>query len=487
MQGGHLQGGHMQGGGQDWLSRWPAGISAAAAAFGAEIWSLDQSEIGGFDYLHAPDAAIAESQALTAGLFGVDRTLFLINGSTVGNLAAVLSTCGDGDMLVMGRASHRSVYGALMLSGARGLYVPPAWHDALDGWFGVDVEAARQLGQEALAQGHRIGAVHVTNPSYFGFAPHLEKWRDLAHGWGVPLIVDEAHGTHLCFDDRLPPSGTQVGADIVIQSPHKTAGSLTQASWLHVSGDRVDTPRLSSILGQIQSSSPSSLLTASLDLAQAQLRSAGPAMVGHAVDLSYRVRAQLQTAFGPDVVVGTEALRPATIAGIDVTKLIISAAPCGVDGYELARRLGEGGAGVPPLRPEFADPARIVCSISWADTDATIDTLLAGLRAVGHQRGSAGSGSSKVEPTDMAWRSPSVALTVREASTRRSEHVSWDDAIGRVSADYLIPYPPGIPAVVPGEQFDASVLTAISTQHRLGARVVGADNPNLTTLRVISD
>jgi arginine decarboxylase len=495
--------GHKQGTGTAWADRWPdPALAEAARAFGREVWALDQSEIGGFDYLHAPEGAIAESQALTAELFGVDRTFFLVNGSTVGNLAAIVATCGDGDLLVMGRASHRSVYGALLLSGARGLYVPPAWHDGLNGWFGVDVTVARELGERALATGQRIGAVHVTNPSYFGFAPDLPAWRALANDWNVPLIVDEAHGTHLRFDSRLPASGTTVGADVVVQSPHKTAGSLTQASWMHVSGSRIDGARVASILGQIQSSSPSSLLTGSLDLAQAQLTIAGAAMIGHAVDLSLAVRSRLHERFsarvvGGGVVIGEEAVRPTRIAAIDVTKLVINAAPFGCDGYGLARALADRRLGEVPVRAEFADIDRIVCSVSWADDELAMNAFVDALAEIDVLAGNLPARPEAARPEaadapgtggsqDRTWRDPEAAMTVREASIASTTAIPWAEASGRISADYLIPYPPGIPAVVPGERFDDAVLASIARQHRLGARVVGVSDPALTTLRVTS-
>jgi arginine decarboxylase len=188
----------------------------ARRVFGDAIIRNDVSEMGGFDYLHAPESSIVTAHARAAKVFGAARTWFLINGSTVGNLATITAVVGDGQGIAMLRASHRSVYGGVVLAGAQPFYVPMLHDAAEDGWF---------VGDDSMLASLKTGDVamlHVTRPNYYGMAVDLHDWVAAAHRLEVPLVVDEAHGSHFAFDDRLPASALSLGADIVIQSTHKT-------------------------------------------------------------------------------------------------------------------------------------------------------------------------------------------------------------------------------------------------------------------------
>ncbi len=464
-------------------------IPVGGDVLGPAVWAADLSELGGFDYLHSAGRELARAQELTAELFGADRSFFLVNGSTVGNIAALVALAGDGDVVVTARASHRSVWAGVMLSGADVAAAPPVWHPALQGWFGASVHDAARLGDEAVAAGRRVAVVHVTNPSYYGLAPDLAAWRVLADRWGAALVVDEAHGTHFAFADGLPPSGLSAGADVVVQSPHKTAGALTQASWLHVrarSGARaVDPARIGHVLGQLQSSSPSALLTASLDMARAQLARSGRADVTGAVGRARELRRRLVAMSGLSVP-GEEALLPGVVAAVDPTKLLVSAAPAGLSGFELDRRLRARG-----VEPEFADDVRVVVSITWADDDDTVERFAAAVASA--VVSAVPEGPAAGGPTDPSmgihsheWAQPERVLSIRAAARRAVVEVPLEQAVGMVSAEYLIPYPPGIPAILPGERIDATVIAALRELRRGGAAVVGPADPTGRVVRAVA-
>ena len=451
----------------------------AHEVLGSAAFAADLSELGGFDYLHSASGGIAESQRSAAALFGAERTHYLINGSTVGNIAALVATTGDdGEALVL-RASHRSMYAGLAMSGATPRYVPPCPSSALDGWFGGDISVAAAI---AADPGHRIQAVHITRPNYYGFCVDVAAWVDLARSLDVPLIVDEAHGTHFVFSDGLPPSALSQGADIAIQSPHKTLSSLTQSSLLHVQGNKVDHARLSTVLAMLQSSSPSALLLASLDLACTQMKFEGRQLWSAVVVLAYDVRAQINAIKGLRCV-GDEILGVGGIIFIDPTKIVVDVTGVNLDGWTAAALLRANSG----LNPEFADARRIVCSLTIADDVFSAAVLIDALNHL------ASGAAKKVAPAPSCLpvfssgtaSTAVMALTPRQAGQQPSTSMEIAQAEGRVSAEFVIPYPPGIPLVVPGEVLDHATLLLARQLKNSGASIVGAADATLSTIRVL--
>ena len=199
--------------------------------FGGDLHPADLVEVNyNVDYLHSPKGALLKSQQLAAAAYGADHTFFLINGSTVGNMAAIMGVAGTQQKIIMPRASHRSVYGAVVLSGAIPIYIEPDYHPDIGFPLAVSVEAIEAL----LKQHSGVVAIHITSPNYYGVLSDTAAIRHLAHTYGVALLVDEAHGSHLGFHADLPDSAVSLRADIIVQSTHKTQGSLTQSAMLHV-------------------------------------------------------------------------------------------------------------------------------------------------------------------------------------------------------------------------------------------------------------
>ena len=439
----------------------------AVAVFGSQLISNDLSEMGGFDYLHAPGSSITVAQQRAAEVFGAARTWFLVNGSTVGNLAAITALLGDGDGIVMLRASHRSVYAGVVFAGAEPRYVPMRHDGNHDGWFVAD-NAKLEAILDSLQPGD-VGALHLTRPNYYGMAVDIDRWVDTARRLDVALIVDEAHGSHFSFDHRLPPSALSLGADISIQSTHKTLGGLTQASMLHVSERGLRwAASIGRALQQLQSSSPSALLTISLDLAADHLRADGTGLVSGAVDLAEQLSVLVPE---PLRVVQAEG------ASLDPTKIVIDVRDLAMTGFDASAWLREHHR----IWIELADQHRIVCSITMGDTDQSVNALLVALTELSTQRG------LRAAETSRDWVLPPRAMSPRRAVQAATEAVSIGTAEGRIAAEYIIPYPPGIPLVVPGEELTAEVLATLGQYRGAGSKVVGTDDPSLASLVVVKN
>jgi arginine/lysine/ornithine decarboxylase len=447
----------------------PAGIEL----LGRAAYAADLSEVGGFDYLHHPQDALADAQARAARVFHADRSWFLVNGATVGNIAAVSAVVTDGDKILVARASHRSVYAALAISGANPVYLPPLRHDPLDGLFGISTSAL----ERALEEDPAIRAVHLTSPNYYGFTIDLEEIAAIVHGRGIPLIVDEAHGTHFVFHPDLPKSALASGADIVVQSPHKTLGSLTQSSLLHAQGDRVSLARLDAMLQMFQSSSPSALLLVSLDVAITEMAEHGRAHLDKTIDLADSIRARLSRAQPGAYAYGDEVLGQAIVA-YDPTKIVIDVARLGLSGLGAARLLKEKWR----INPEFSDMRRMVFLLTSADTEQSADLLVEAITSLG---ASAEGTVARALVSRWPQHIPTLSVTPREGISREGHAYSMREALGRVSAEMIIPYPPGIPLIVAGEVVDEAVLAAVDQLRADGCRIVGPADASGATLRCI--
>lgn len=450
-------------------------IPALRAYWGGDVYSADLVEIGGHvDYLHAPKNALLEAQQLAAQAYGADQTFFLINGSTVGNLAAIMAATRDGQKLIMPRASHRSVYGGLVLSGAVPVYIPSAHHP--QGGFALppaldDVRTLLQKHPDAAA-------VQLTAPNYYGFVCDVGGTAALAQQAHLPLLVDEAHGAHFAFHPALPKSAVHLGADIVVQSLHKTAGALTQAAVLHCKHGLINITHLAQILTLLQSSSPSALLTASLDAARQQMAAQGRALLEQVLTLAYTLRAEIRAIDGLWVY-GEELVQAHDIFAFDPTKLVIRVSHLGLSGTEAAHWL----RAQHWIEVEFADPQNIVCSLTIADTPARAQKLLEALRALAaaHTSQSENQTSEKINTPPL----PEMALPPRQAYFAPAKQIRLSEAAGAVCAENIIPYPPGIPLLVPGEIITQEMIDYIGYVTAKGVSLVGPEDLTGTFVRVL--
>ncbi len=443
---------------------------------GALIFEADLNEISpGIDYLHAAKGALLEAQRLQAEAVGASRSYFLINGSTVGNQASMLAAVHDGQTVIVPRAAHRSVYGGLILSGANPVYVPPVYHPQVEFPLAVAVDTVREL----LRKHADAKAVQITSPNYYGYLSDVGGLARLAHEHGIPLLVDEAHGAHLPYHPDLPSSAIQVGADLVVQSAHKTLGALTQAALMHLNGSLIDPAHLQHILALMQSSSPSSLLIGSLDAARQQMALNGRELLTNAIQLSKYAREGIRT-IGSLWCYGDELIGEYGIFAHDPTKLVIRVSDTGMNGQTFAAHLAQ----EHNIFGEFVDPKHIICSITIADDQQRVDYLLNALRTVAAK--GTQMAAKAAAPTLVAPELPQMVINPRQANFAATRTVPFSKAIGEVCAEQIMPYPPGIPMLLPGEQIDVNMVDYLRYVKGQGVSIVGPEDTSLETVRVIA-
>ncbi|MGQ0601462.1 MAG: aminotransferase class I/II-fold pyridoxal phosphate-dependent enzyme [Anaerolineales bacterium] len=452
----------------------PTLLPEIAELFGAGVFTGDLNEIiPDLDNLHAPTGSFLRAQSLAAAAVGAERTFFLVNGSTAGNQAMLMAAARDGDTVIVPRAAHRSTYAGLILSGAKPIYAPPQVHPQVGFPLGIKVEAVAQC----FAHHPEAVALHITSPNYYGYTSDVATLTELAHARDAAVLVDEAHGAHFPFHPALPPSAVSVGADLVVQSAHKTLGALTQAAWLHLTGDRLPASRVQHVLSLLKSSSPSVLLTSSLDAARRQMSLHGERLLTDAIERAQRARATIREIPGLWCY-GAELVGAHGIAGHDPTKLVIRVSDAGWTGTGFAEQLWARFT----LSVEFADPRHIIASISIADDDAKIDKLLACLRAIVE----AGHALADDAPRMLTWPGmPPLIMSPRQATFARSCAVPLAGSVGRVCAEPVIPYPPGVPILMPGELIERELVEYVRELLALRIQIVGPEDRAVQTLRVV--
>ena len=263
------------------------GIDKRLSSFtGRNMYKLDVTVFPEVDSLHDPVGPIKKAQALMAEAYGVKYSQFLVNGSSVGNIAMLMSACQPGDSVILSRNAHKSTLSGVIMSGVWPIWIQPKVDQHLDIIFDSD---AAQI-QQALHQFPEAKAVMVTSPTYHGVTTDLKKIADICHANGKMLLVDEAHGAHLKFHKDLPVSAVEAGADMCVQSTHKILSALSQGSVLHVNSDMVDITRVRKILSILQTTSPNYLIMASLDVARRQAFFHGEKIFSRLIRLSEQAR-----------------------------------------------------------------------------------------------------------------------------------------------------------------------------------------------------
>jgi arginine decarboxylase len=419
--------------------------------------------------------AFQQAQLLAAQAWGASRTWFLVNGASQGNHATCMALAHDGNAVVVQRNVHSSVIDGLVLSGMRPTFVAPE----LD----ADLGIAHGLTPESLAAGldqtPDAVAAMVVSPTYFGACADLPALAAVAHERGVPLVVDEAWGAHLHFHPALPADALAGGADLVTSSTHKIVGSLTQAAMLHLGeGGRIDPAVVDRCVSLVETTSPSGLLSGSLDAARRQAFVHGGELLGETLEAVAATRAAIERIPGLAVLDESLVGRPG-IAGWDPLRLAIDVRGTGSTGYRLAKAAFYNSGVDLELYSE-----NVVVAIFGLGEPARPagEHLAAGLRhAVETLEAETGPRDEKLAPPPL-WGE--LVMTPREAFLGPQEVIPFDAAAGRVAAEGLAAYPPGIPNVLPGERLTAETLDYMRESVAHGGYVRGGSDRELKTLRV---
>ena len=444
----------------------------------SEIEKLDLTEIPGLDNLHAPTGVIKEAQELAAKAFGAVESFFLVNGSTVGLHAAIAAVCGRGQRMITGRDSHRAVINGMQMCGVSPFYILPEYSETFD----IHTGFSPQTVEKALCDAPDAAGVLITRPNYYGVCSNLQEIAGIVHKYNKILIVDEAHGPHLAFNSRLPASALESGADLCIQSAHKTLPALTQGAYLHVGSDRVDRERISYFLDIYQTTSPSYIIMAFLDIARELIQR----YVRQRLDSLLDVIEACSNEFS---LKGIELMNRDMVPGFDhdPTRITANVSGAGITGYAAEKLLRE----KYNIQVEMSDLNNIVCIATVADDRRSLECLfsamskLAGLAKQGVGRPDAGIGMENcLNPSDVAMSDvrpadyrrltlPDLLMEPQEILESKAERVPLSHAGGRISRRIISPYPPGIAILCPGESFNSDIISYLMNIIHAGGIVHG--------------
>lgn len=434
-------------------------------------YQIDITEIEGFDDLHHADGIIKEAQERAAQLYNADETLFLINGSTAGILSGIMGCTQKGDKILIARNCHKSAFQAVFLNELRPVYLYPKFYNELELNGPIEVQDVIH----ALEQEQDIRAIMITSPTYDGVVSDVAGIARAAHSKGIPLIVDEAHGAHFGFHPYFPENSNTLGADVVIHSLHKTLPALTQTALLHMNGTLANRRRIRQYLHMFQTSSPSYILMASIDVCMDMLSTRGQEWFEKYVDILKDTRRQL---------CGLQNLRfvepgECGLSIYDKSKIVIS-----VKGTDwCSRQLYKSLLREYHLQMEMAAGSYVLAMTSVGDTEEGFKRLIKALKEIDKQ---VGKRSDVKEQIDFSLPRLRQIYTCAQISHRVNagnyeidecglKRVSLDgnDGVGYISTEYAYIYPPGIPIIVPGEEITEEVIMLLQKYTSMGFSIEG--------------
>ncbi len=444
--------------------------------FREHLADVDLNNLPDTATLHCPDGPILEAEALIADAWGVGQSFILVQGSTTGNIAVALSALRPDEPVLVARNAHKSVLAGLVQVGARPIWLEPRWDDEFGVAHGVDADVAEHAFDESGAK-----ALWVLHPTYYGTTGDITALAALCRRHEAKLLVDGAHSPHFAFHPDLPVPGEKSGAAATVQSVHKILSGLSQAAVLHIDPTVLDPATVRRGLQLIQTTSPHFAIMASIDLARRQMMLHGRELLDATLDRARRAADRLAA------IPGLTVLRPEHLAGagtglhqLDETKLLVGTAGLDMDAREVLARLND----VHGVQPELSGAGHVLCITTIGNTESDMDRLAAGFAEVAQYAGVRPEGQRTALVADLLAVRPEMVLTPREAFFAGAESVSLARASGRIAAEAITPYPPGIPLVMPGEKLDDDVL-GLLTALRDAGNPISASDPTMGYVKVV--
>lgn len=441
---------------------------------GQTCMNVDVNSMKPLDNLCHPVSVIREAEKLAAEAFGAGHCFFMVNGTTSSVQSMILSVCKEGDKIIIPRNVHRSAINALIISGVIPVYVSPGVDHRLGiplGMDAADVERAVNGNPEAKA-------VFVNNPTYYGICSDLKRICEIAHAKGMKVLADEAHGTHLYFGENMPVSAMAAGADMAAVSMHKTGGSLTQSSFLLVGKNAgISEGHVRSVINLTQTTSGSYLLLSSLDIARKYYATKGRELCARVVESAEYARREINK-IGGYYAYSEELVNGRDIYAFDKTKLSIYTRDIGLAGIEVYDRLRDSY----DIQMELGDIGNVLAILSPGDRWKDIERLVSALSEIKRRFGRDSAGA-----VDHEYIDPKIILSPKAAFYGDQEVIPLMESAGRISCEFVMCYPPGIPIIAPGELLTREILENIDYSKKRGCFMTGTEDMNIERIKVIKE
>ena len=428
---------------------------------GETCMQVDVNSMKPLDFLGHPESVIKQAEEIAADAFGAKHAFFMVGGTTSSVQAMIMYACKAGDKIIMPRNVHKSAINVLVVCGAVPVYVNPGTNKNIGIALGMSLEDIR----EAVKKNPDAKAIFVNNPTYYGICSDLRGIVELAHENNMLVLVDEAWGTHFYFGENQPVSAMQAGADAATVSMHKTGGSLTQSSFL-ICGENIHQGYMRQIINLTQTTSASYLFLTSLDLARKNMVLNGKAMVDKTVELAEYARSEINK-IGGYYAYSKELINGGNVFDFDLTRLAVYTREIGLAGkevYDILRDEYE-------IQIELGDIGNIIAIISAGDRMFEIERLIAALTEIKrlYSKDSAGM-------FDHEYINPLVRIAPQEAFYSEGKSVLIEQSAGKISGEFVMCYPPGIPILAPGEEITKDIVDYIKYAKEKGCLLTGTED-----------
>ena len=437
---------------------------------GEKCVGIDVNSMKPLDNLGHPISIIRDAEELAADAFGASHAFLMIGGTTSSVQTMILSTCKAGDKIILPRNVHKSAINALVLCGAIPIYIEMS----VDPKIGIALGLENERVGQAIKNHPDAKAILINNPTYYGICSDLKGLTEMAHEAGMMVLVDEAHGAHLHFTDKLPISAMDAGADMAAVSMHKSGGSLTQSSLLLI-GEQMNPEYVRQIINLTQSTSASYLLMASLDISRRNLALRGKESFEKVIELSEYARREIN-AIGGYYAYSKELIDGVSVCDFDVTKLSVYTQGIGLTGIEIYDLLRD----EYDIQIEFGDIGNILAYISIGDRIQDIERLVGALADIKRLYSRDGKDLIAGE-----YIQPELVLSPQEAFYSERKSLTLDESVGQVCGEFVMCYPPGIPILAPGERITREIVDYIQFAKERGCSLQGTEDPEVNHINVI--